>query len=108
MKLDLSKIRLISVSPCGTASEAASYVQKMYDNAYGARAGRVDLMMLTPNEERLIEAIRSRFGGLVNQNGCDVWTGDREPIVVQAGDYSYCYISFEPYEGAYWPFDTYI
>jgi hypothetical protein len=109
MKLDLTTIRIINVDPCDTLLKAASYVQKMYDNAYGERAGRVDLLMLTPNEERLIEALKSRFGGLVNQNGGDVWSGSREPIVVYAGSYSYCFISCEPYEGIYWPSpDTYI
>jgi hypothetical protein len=71
----------------------------MYDLEYGERAGRIagrDLNQLTPNEERLIEALQTRFGSADSGNG--------NPLTVYCGLNDYVFIQGNHADGFYIPF----
>lgn len=109
MKFALTRIILISVDDCDTQADALGYIEKMYKIAYGARAGAVDPNRMTPNEERLSEALVERFGRryktYVPGGTIYATTGSRAPITVYCNDQDFLFGREEPHEGLYWPFN---
>lgn len=108
MKLALDGVKTIHLNPINDMASAAEYIQVMYDDAYGQRAGRVDLRYLTPNEERLIEALCSRNAGRFTANAREPihWNlPESNPMVVHCGDKTYCFVrAVHPVYGFIWPF----
>lgn len=90
MKFALNRVKFIEISgwlpPAAlSAEEACSYIDKMYAHAYGDRAGGPLFQSypdrLTPNEERLIQALQSRFSQ----------RGSGAPLLVYAGEDDYVF-----------------
>lgn len=98
MKFDLSsKVRFISCSNVRTRELAFRHIEEMYRHAYGPRAGaKLYADGLTPNEERLTEALMERFSDSELFGKCS-----KEPISVDCGKHTYVFVSVIPYEGPF-------